>query len=104
MYRMTILYGGPHDPDTFGRYYDDTHVPVARKMDGLTGWNLSRGESDPEHPSPWLPIAELYAVSKAAMDAVLGSSADLAASADLANFVTGSVTSLRGPDEQGART
>ena len=40
MHRMTILYERPDDLAAFRRYYEDTHVPLARHMPGLTGWNL----------------------------------------------------------------
>lgn len=36
MYRMTILYGTPTDPEAFRRYYYDTHIPIARRMKGLS--------------------------------------------------------------------
>ena len=37
MYRMTILYGMPEDPEHFRTYHRDTHIPLARRMQGLTG-------------------------------------------------------------------
>jgi uncharacterized protein (TIGR02118 family) len=40
MYRMTILYGTPTDPEAFRAYYMQAHVPLAQRMKGLTGWNL----------------------------------------------------------------
>lgn len=100
MYRMTILYGTPTDPEQFRRYYADTHIPIARKMHGLTGWNLSWVDSDPQAPSRYILIAELYATDRAAMDAILASPEGQAASADLANFVTGTVEFLPGAEEQ----
>lgn len=97
MHRMTILYGVPTDPDRFRRYYYDTHIPIAKRMKGLTGWNLSWID-DPA--SQYLLVAELYAESAAAMDAILASPEGVAASADLDNFVTGGVVFLRGHEEQ----
>jgi uncharacterized protein (TIGR02118 family) len=96
MYRMTILYGTPSDPAAFRSYYMDTHVPLARKMKGLTGWNLQWIDGHPD----WILVAELYAESKAAMDAILASPEGKAASDDLANFVTGGVVFLTGTEEQ----
>jgi len=97
MHRMTILYAKPDDPAEFRRYYYDTHIPIARQMKGLTGWNLSWID-DPS--SRYLLVAELYATSAAAMDEILGSPEGLAASADLDNFVTGGVEFLRGDEEK----
>lgn len=98
MYRMTILYGMPDDPEAFRDYYYRVHIPLARKMPGLTGWNLSWVDQDPS--SPYLLVAELYAESRAAMDAILASPEGQAARADLDNFVTGTVEFLPGEEEE----
>jgi hypothetical protein len=45
-------------------------------------------------------IAELYAESAESMRRILDSPEGLAASADLKNFVTGTVEFLEGPEEQ----
>lgn len=103
---MTILYGMPDDPEQFRSYYYDTHIPLARRMKGLTGWNLSWMDNtpaaDPAAPQAnrWFLVAELYAPDKAAMEAILASPEGQAASADLANFVTGGVEFLSGDEEQ----
>ncbi|MBC7589876.1 MAG: EthD family reductase [Salinibacterium sp.] len=108
MYRMTILYGQPEPIagytvtphaaiDDFRRYYEETHVPIARRMMGLTGWNLSWIDTP---DSPYILIAELYAESAEAMDAILASPEGKAASADLSNFVTGSVLFLTGEESE----
>lgn len=99
MYRMTILYGMPADPDQFRRYYYETHIPIARKMDGLTGWNLSWIDQNDSSPGPYLLIAELYADSADAMAAIMQSPEGRAAREDLANFVTGTVDFLTGEEE-----
>lgn len=100
MYRMTILYGMPTDPEAFRRYYYDSHIPLARRMKGLTGWNLQWIDNDPDVPGKYLLIAELYAESVDAMNAILASPEGKAASADLDNFVTGGVEFLAGSEEQ----
>ena len=100
MYRMTIIYGRPTDTEEFRRYYYDSHIPIAKKMRGLTGWNLSWVDSGPDEPSPYVLVAELYTETRAEMDAVLASPEGRAAAADLDNFVTGGVQFLPGPEEQ----
>lgn len=97
---MTILYGVDDDPTAFRRYYYDTHIPIAAKMRGLTGWNLSWVDRDATSPGAYQLVAELYAPSADALDAILSSPEGVAASADLANFVTGTVEFLRGDEEQ----
>ncbi|MGH1525211.1 EthD family reductase [Leifsonia sp. L25] len=93
---MTILYRRPTDPEAFRRYYEESHIPIARRMSGLTGWNLSWIDDD----GPYVLVAELYAESKQSLDAVLSSPEGQAANADLANFVTGGVEFLTGPEVQ----
>ena len=96
MYRMTILYGTPTDPEHFRTYYLENHVPLARRMSGLTGWNLSWIDDSDDY----ILVAELYAPDRAALEAVLASDEGVAARDDLANFVTGGVTFLMGGEDQ----
>ena len=35
MHRVLALYGMPKDSEHFRRYYEQTHVPIARKIPGL---------------------------------------------------------------------
>lgn len=100
MYRMTILYGVDDDPAAFKQYYYEKHIPIAAKMRGLTGWNLSWIEPGPDAASRYQLVAELYAESAEALNAILASPEGALASADLANFVTGSVEFLTGEEEQ----
>ncbi|MBV9844929.1 MAG: EthD family reductase [Kutzneria sp.] len=100
MYRLTILYGHPSDPDEFDRYYRDVHLPLARAMTGLSGWKLTWLRADRDgNPPPYHLMVDLYAEDRAAMYAVLDSQAARAATADVANFATGGVTYLFGDDE-----
>lgn len=101
MYRLTVLYGTPDDPAAFDDYYRRTHLPIARRMRGLTGWDLTwitRQEGDVTPPIHL--VVDLYAADRAAMDAVLASDEGQAASADVANFATGGATYVYGDEEQ----
>ena len=98
MHKMTILYGTPKDAEHFDRYYRETHIPVASAMEGLTRWTLSWMDAASEADSGYHLVAELHAESADALDAILASPAGLAANADLENFVTGTVTFLRGDE------
>ncbi len=98
MHRMTILYGVDDDPEAFRRYYYENHIPLASKMTGLTGWNLCW--IDPASSSRYQLVAELYAESAEALQTTLDSPAGRAASADLDNFVRGTVEFLTGDEEQ----
>lgn len=101
MYRLTVLYGRPEDPQEFDRYYREVHLPIARQMTGLTGWTLTwPSRQEGEGHAPVHLVVDLYAESEAAMQAVLDSEAGRAASADVPNFATGGATFLHGTEEQ----
>lgn len=100
MYRMTILYGTPDDPDHFRDYYYRYHIPLARKMSGLTGWKLSWIDQESPDPIPYILIADLYAPTKEAMETILASAEGQAARDDVDNFATGTVEFLPGAEEE----
>lgn len=100
MYRMTVLYGRPDDPAAFDRYYREVHIPIAAAM-GLTRWTLTWPSAQEGDLTPGIHlVADLFAESKEAMDAILASEAGRAASADVPNFATGGVTFLQGVEEE----
>ena len=81
----------------FDAYYELTHIPIAKKMHGLTGWTITKFEADADGtPPPYYLMAELYASSRADLLAVFDSPEGRASTADLPNFATGGVTFLFG--------
>jgi uncharacterized protein (TIGR02118 family) len=95
MIRLTVLYGHPHDPEAFDKYYYETHIPLARKMRGLQGWTIGKCQSTaPGEPPPYYMIVGLYAESREAMEEILQSPAGQAAVADVPNFASGGATFL----------
>jgi uncharacterized protein (TIGR02118 family) len=100
MYRLSVLYGVPTDPRAFDEYYRKVHIPIARRMRGLTRWTItpmlrpSDGSAAPYHM-----IADLYATSREQMQIILDSPEGRAAREDLDHFVTGGVTFLTGYEE-----
>ena len=100
MYRMTILYGVSENPDAFQKYYREVHVPIARKMKGLTDWKLSWIDPSDDGSTKYQLVAELYVDSRTDLEAVLASPEGIAASEDLQNFVTGTVDFLMGYEER----
>lgn len=99
---MTILYGRPDDPEAFDRYYRETHIPIARRMQGLTRWTLTwtGSQSGDDVAREVYLVVDLWAPDKQALQAVLDSEAGRAASADVPNFATGGVTFLEGVEEE----
>ena len=95
MIRLLILYGHPKDPAAFLKYYNEVHLPIASRMKGLKKWTIGQAVGTPDNgPTPCFYIAELFADSRAALEAVLESPEGRAAVADVPNFATGGVTFL----------
>lgn len=100
MIRLTVLYGHPDDPSEFDRYYNEVHIPLARKMQGLKGWTVGKCQSADlaEQPAYYM-IVGLYADSREDMEAILDSPEGKATVADVANFATGGATFLYDEEE-----
>lgn len=101
MYRVSVLYGTPDDPQAFTDYYNATHIPLAKKMRGLTAWNLTWIDRSDNEAFPGIfLIADLYAADRASMDAILASPEGQAANTDVAKFATGGAYFLFGSEEE----
>jgi uncharacterized protein (TIGR02118 family) len=95
MVKLTLLYGHPQDAAAFERYYAETHLPIAAKIQGLRRAEFSRATGAPDGGKPaYHRIAELYFDDDQHMQKVMGSPEAVAAVADLPNFATGGVTVL----------
>jgi uncharacterized protein (TIGR02118 family) len=100
MTRLTVLYGHPTDPAEFDRYYREVHLPLARRMRGLTGWTIGRCQAAaPGERPPYYLIVGLFAETRAALEAVLDSPEGRAAVADVPNFATGGATFMYDDEE-----
>lgn len=90
MARLLVLYRTPADPAAFDRYYFDVHVPLAKTIPGLKGYEVSDGPiASPAGESGYHLVATLSFDSKEAVQAAFTSPAGQAAAADLANFADG---------------
>ena len=92
MARLIAMYKTPHDTKAFDDYYYSTHVPIAKKIPGLTGYEVSTGAvGSPTGASPYHLVATLSFESMASLQNALGSPEGNATAKDLANFATGGV-------------
>jgi uncharacterized protein (TIGR02118 family) len=92
---VIVLYHPPSDPAAFDRYYETTHVPLAKAMPGLVEYEYSRGGVSVQGDAADVHlIARLRYASEADREAALASPEGAAAVADLANFADGGVTLL----------
>ena len=93
---MAILYAmykHPADAAAFDRYYYGLHVPLAKTIPGLVGYEVTRGAiaSVGGGSAPYHLIATLSFSSLAAINAALASPQGQATAADLGNFASGGV-------------
>jgi len=95
MVRLLVLYGHPEDPAAFDKYYQETHIPLAKKMKGLKKWTVGKvqGSADGK-PSPYYYMADLYMERREDFDELLASPEGQAAVADVPNYATGGATFL----------
>lgn len=93
MIRLLVLYGHPQDPAAFDRYYQEAHIPIAKKMKGLKKWTIGKVVGAPgSKPPPYYYVADLYMESREEFEALLASPEGQAAVADVPNYATGGVT------------
>jgi uncharacterized protein (TIGR02118 family) len=93
MIRLLVLYGHPQDPAAFDRYYQEAHIPIARRMKGLKKWTIGKVTGTPGgEPPPYYYVADLYMESREEFEALLASPEGQAAVADVPNYATGGVT------------
>jgi uncharacterized protein (TIGR02118 family) len=87
MARLVALYKTPKDPAAFDRYYDSTHIPIAKKIPGLRKYEVSEGGvHGPEGPSGYHRVSILHFDSVADIQAAFASPEGQATAADVGNF------------------
>jgi len=95
MAKVIALYKKPADPAAFDAYYHATHVPLAKTLPGLRGYQISHGPiGTPAGEAPLHLVAVLEFDSMAAIQAALTSPEGAATAADLGNFATAGVDLL----------
>jgi uncharacterized protein (TIGR02118 family) len=94
MVKLTVLYGQPKDPAAFEKYYAETHMPIAAKMN-IRKIELSKvvGTPDGSKP-PFYRVADVYFDDMAHLQRSTASPEGQATVGDLKNFATGGVTVL----------
>lgn len=94
MAQVLVLYNTPADRAAFDRYYQQTHIPIARKIPGLRSYSISSGPVQALAGTAPHLIAILTFDSMADVNAALASPEGQAAAADLPNFAPGGATLL----------
>lgn len=93
MVKLTVLYGHPTDAAAFEQYYAQTHLPMARQVQGVRRMELSKISGAPDGGrAAFYRMAELYFDDAAQLRQVMATPEMQKAVADLGNFATGGVT------------
>ncbi len=97
MQKITVLYKHPTDAKHFKNYYNEKHLPLVDKIEGLAKAEITeiQGSLGGE-PSDYFLMAELYFKDEAQMQESMGSPEGQAVANDLSNFATGGVTIMVG--------
>ncbi len=89
MVRVLVLYNTPADPEAFDRYYEQTHIPLARQLPGLQRYTVSKNVTPLGGDAKYYLVAELDWDSMEAMQAAFGSPIGRETAADVPKFATG---------------
>ena len=93
--KVIALYNAPQDSQAFDKYYYGKHVPLAKSLPGLKGYEVSSGKvTDMSGASPYYLAATLSFDSMQDIQAALASAEGAATAGDLGNFATGGVSLL----------
>lgn len=100
MIQLSVLYDHPENPAAFDRYYQETHVGLAKKIPALKGYTSARLTTlSPQEQSRYYLIANLYFENIEALQAALHSPEGQAVAGDLPNFATGGAVIVVGEVE-----
>ena len=95
MAKLVALYRKPADAAAFESYYFGTHVPIAKKIAGLRGYEVSVGPVTTPQGDPLFHLAAILDFdSMSALQEALTSPQGKATAADLANFAQAGVELL----------
>ncbi|MDN3919673.1 EthD family reductase [Roseateles violae] len=96
MAKLIALYKKPANPAAFDDYYFTRHIPLAKKIRQLRGYEVNATPlATPAGPSETYHLAAILSFdSMADLQAALGSPEGAATAADLGNFASGGVELL----------
>ena len=96
MYKVTLLYGLPDDPEEFELYYTTTHSAVydgvAERAVRAEKWKVLLVGA--ESPPPYYRISELWFVTREDLEITMTSQAMRRSLEDLDSFATGGTVIL----------
>src|SRR6185437_16954028 len=93
--KITITFGAPTDPAAFEQHYLSVHAPLVRDLPGLRGYEYGRALTNFDGSEPhafW--VVSLTFDSEEAMHASFASGPGQLTTADMGNFITGTMKSV----------
>lgn len=99
MHKVVVLYPPQSDPERFKTYYEETHLPLARKLPGLKAMRHSFAITGVGADSPYFCVFEADFADGAALGAAMGSPEGQAVADDVPNFADVPPTLIHYPFE-----
>ena len=97
MVKATVLYGHPTSPESFEKYYTESHGHLVGKVDGIVKEELTKVLPNSDGTAAaYYRMAELYFTGPAEMQQAMGSPEGQALAGDLPNFASGGATVIMG--------
>lgn len=96
MFKITVLYNHPTDPEAFEKYYAETHTPIALKVKNIIRFELTKFIETPNGKPAYYRMAEMCFATAEDMQSAFSSPEGQATSNDLTNFATGGVAIVIG--------
>ncbi len=74
MYKITVLYQHPEDEVSFEEYFKDHHLPLAKKMSGVSRIEITKFQSSADGGKPeYYRMSEVFFSSREVMEETMGS-------------------------------
>lgn len=97
MYKVTVLYEHPEDPDYFEKYYKEHHLPLVQSMTGVSRIEITKFDSSAYGGEPeYYRMSEIFFTSKAVMEETMGSPEGQATIDNLHNLTSAGVKIILG--------
>ncbi|QBJ96079.1 EthD family reductase [Rhodococcus sp. ABRD24] len=90
--KVVVCYGHPEDPEAFEAHYRSIHMPLARRVPGLSDYTWGKCRALDGGSPAYHSIASLCFPDAETMHAGLASAEMREAGRDVRNFATGGVT------------
>ena len=100
MYKVTVLYQHPNDPEHFEQYFKNEHLPLALKMPGVSRIEVTNFHSSAYGGKPeYFKMSEIFFSSRIVMEETMGSPEGQATINDLLNLTSAGVKVILGEVE-----